>query len=74
MYIKKVRQKCGVRGCKNTDCYSISKSREMGFSVIACESCFKEALKAVKELNAPEKREKETEEKPSVNKKRSDKK
>lgn len=73
MYIKKVKRKCGVRGCKNTECYSISKSREMGFSVIACEDCFKEALKAIKELYAPQNKE-TTEEKPSVNKKRSDKK
>ena len=50
MYVKKVKRKCEVRGCKNTDCYSISRSREMGFSIIACESCLNEALEAIKEM------------------------
>ena len=44
MYVKKIKRKCGVRGCKNTESYAISKSREMGNSIIACESCLYEAL------------------------------
>lgn len=44
MYVKKIKRKCGVRGCKNTDTYAISKSREMGNSIIVCESCLVEAL------------------------------
>ena len=47
MYAKRVKRKCSVRGCKNTDCFSISRTREMGNSVIICRSCLCEALNAV---------------------------
>ena len=50
MYIKQVKRKCGVRGCKNTDCFSISRTREMGNSVIICKSCLAEALDDVKDI------------------------
>ena len=44
MYVKKIKRKCGVRGCRCTESYAISRSREMGNSIIACESCLVEAL------------------------------
>lgn len=47
MYAKKVRRKCGVRGCRNTDSYSISYTREAGNTVIICPQCLKQALELV---------------------------
>ena len=49
MYVKKVRRKCGVRGCKNIDTYTLSLSRESGNSVIICKSCLGKALGAIDE-------------------------
>lgn len=53
MYVKKIKRKCGVRGCKNTESYAISKSREMGNSIIACKECLEEALKTIEEKYMP---------------------
>lgn len=54
MYIKKIRRKCGNRGCKNTtDVYALSKTREMGNSVIICEECMRDALKTIEETKQP---------------------
>lgn len=53
MYVKKIKRKCGVRGCKNTETYAISKSREMGNSIIACKECLMEALAIIEERNKP---------------------
>jgi hypothetical protein len=50
MYVKKLKRKCGVRGCKCTDTYSISKSREMGNSIIACKECLVEALATIEDI------------------------
>lgn len=47
MYVKKVKRKCSVRGCKNTESYSVSLTREIGNSVIICKKCLKSALSAV---------------------------
>lgn len=47
MNIKKIRRKCEVRGCKNTDCFAISKVNEVGNSVIICPDCLREGLEAV---------------------------
>ncbi len=49
MKVKRLRRKCDVRGCKNLDTYTLTRVREFGHSVIMCESCLKDALKAVKE-------------------------
>ena len=49
MYIKKLKRKCNVRGCRNTESYAISKTREMGNSVIICKECLEEALKTIEE-------------------------
>ena len=53
MYVKKIKRKCGVRGCKNTVTYAISKTREMGNSIIACKECLMEALAQIEEQNKP---------------------
>ena len=50
MYLRKVKRKCSIRGCKNTDCFSVSKSRESGNSVIICASCAKEIDLALEEV------------------------
>lgn len=47
MNVKKLRRKCGVRGCKNVDTYSISLSSEAGNTVIICKSCLGKALGAI---------------------------
>jgi hypothetical protein len=49
MYVKKIKRKCGVRGCKNTESYAISKTREMGNSIIACKECLMDALATIEE-------------------------
>lgn len=53
MYVKKIKRKCGVRGCKCTDTYAISKSREMGNSIIACKECLMDALATIEEQYKP---------------------
>ena len=50
MYVKKLRRKCGVRGCRNIDTYSISLSREAGNTVIMCKSCIGKALGAIDDI------------------------
>ena len=57
MNIRKVKRKCGVRGCKNTDCFAISKVREVGNSIIICSDCLKDGLEAVKGYVPEPKRE-----------------
>lgn len=53
MYVKKIKRKCGVRGCKNTETYAISKSREMGNSIIACKDCLMDALATIEAQYKP---------------------
>lgn len=50
MYAKKVKRKCGVRGCKNINCFHISLTREIGNSVIICKSCLEKGIKAVDDI------------------------
>ena len=52
-YVKKIKRKCGVRGCKNTETFSISKSREAGNSIIVCKDCLVEALNTIEEQYKP---------------------
>lgn len=47
MYTRKIKRKCGVRGCKNTVSYALSKTREMGNSVIICADCLKASAEAI---------------------------
>lgn len=51
MFVRKVKRKCGVRGCKNTDCFAISRTREVGNTVIICKSCLGKALGAIDEID-----------------------
>lgn len=53
MYVKKLKRKCGVKGCKHTETFTISKNREMGNSVIVCKECLIEALNTIEEQNKP---------------------
>lgn len=48
MNAKYVKRLCSVRGCKNTDSFMISLTREMGNSVIICRECAKAAFGAIK--------------------------
>lgn len=50
MYAKKVKRKCGVRGCKNINSFHISLTREIGNSVIICKSCLEKGLKTVDDI------------------------
>lgn len=57
MYVKKLKRRCEVRGCKNTDTYAISLSREVGNTVIICKSCLGKALGAIDDVKPePEKK------------------
>ncbi len=53
MYVKKLKRKCGVKGCKHTETFTISKNREMGNSVIVCKECLIEALNTIEEQDKP---------------------
>ena len=55
MYIKKIKRRCDVKGCKNTDTFCISRSSEIGNSVIICKNCLTEALNAVENYTEPKK-------------------
>lgn len=59
MYVKKIKRICGVRGCKNTDVFALSKTREMGNSVIICKDCLKDALASIDNYVEPVKVKKE---------------
>lgn len=50
MYVKKLKRRCSVRGCKNTDTFAISRTREIGNSVIMCKSCLYDALASIKDI------------------------
>ena len=51
MFIRQVKRKCSVRGCKNTECFAISRTREVGNTVIICKSCLDKALRAIDEID-----------------------
>jgi hypothetical protein len=50
MYARKVRRKCSIRGCRCTESFAISKTREIGNSVIICKNCLKDGLVAIDEI------------------------
>lgn len=56
MFIKKIKRRCDVKGCKNTDTFCISRSSEIGNSVIICKNCLTEALNAVENYTEPPKK------------------
>ena len=49
MYVRPVKRICDVRGCKNKDCFSISRVRENGNTPVLCKSCLGMALSALDE-------------------------
>lgn len=50
MYVRRLKRKCGVRGCRNTVTFAISRSRELGNSVIICEDCLKSAVNEIENI------------------------
>lgn len=51
--IKKAKYKCMVRGCQNTaDVYSISRTREMGHTVLICTECAGLVVKSIEKFKA----------------------
>ena len=71
MYIRRVKRKCGIRGCRNTDCFAISRAREIGNTVIMCSECLKDALAEIDALDAPKQEvKKETAKKETTAKKK----
>jgi hypothetical protein len=60
MFVKKIKRKCDVRGCKNiADVYLISKRRDMSNTIAMCRDCMKEALSATEGYTEPIKAKKE---------------
>ncbi len=55
MYVRRVKRKCGIRGCKNTDCFAVSRAREIGNTVIICRDCLAGALGELDGKAEPEK-------------------
>lgn len=63
VYLKKTKRKCGVRGCQNTVSFAVSRTREIGNSVVICAECARLITEALPEyektphrkkfLNAP---------------------
>lgn len=53
MNVKKIKRKCMVKGCKNKDTYTISKSRDFGNTVLICQSCLQEALELITPPKSP---------------------
>lgn len=51
MFVRQVKRKCSVRGCKNTECFAISRVREVGNTVIICKSCLGKAFGAIDEID-----------------------
>lgn len=51
MFVRQVKRKCSVRGCKCTDSFAISRTREIGNTVIICKSCLGKALGAIDEID-----------------------
>lgn len=51
MFVRQVKRKCSVRGCKCTDSFAISRTREVGNTVIICKSCLGKALGAIDEID-----------------------
>lgn len=50
MYVRKINRICGVKKCANKQCYHISRSHEVGNSVIICEDCLREALAEIERI------------------------
>lgn len=66
MNVKKIRHICNVRGCKNTAAYTVSRTREMGNSIIICSDCAKEICKAINEYDPRQDKKKHVKEPPAL--------
>ena len=55
MFLKRVKRKCGIRGCRNTDCFAVSRNREVGNTVIICKDCLASALNGIDLMNDEDK-------------------
>ena len=53
MFVKKIKRICGVRGCKHTEVFAISKTKDLGNSVIICKDCLKEAIASIENYVEP---------------------
>lgn len=51
MNVKRIKRKCEVRGCRNTDSFALTNANEFGNSVIICKDCLKSALDAAENYN-----------------------
>lgn len=47
MYLKKIKRKCMVRGCRNTESFVISRSRDMSNTIYMCKECISAAKSGV---------------------------
>lgn len=54
MCVRKVKRKCYVKGCKNTECFAISRTREFGNTIIVCKDCLEETLSSLSEMSPEE--------------------
>lgn len=55
IYAKRIRRQCGMRGCRNTDTYSLSQFNEIAAgNIIICKDCLKAAMEAVESCTMPE--------------------
>ncbi|MGN0163533.1 MAG: hypothetical protein ACI4EA_08160 [Candidatus Ornithomonoglobus sp.] len=55
IYVKRIRRQCGMRGCRNTDTYSLSQFNEIAAgNIIICKDCLKAAMEAVESCTMPE--------------------
>lgn len=55
MKIKRVKKICDVAGCRNRDCFYISRAGGSG-SVIICKDCLEEALDGIKNYKEPKRK------------------
>lgn len=51
MFVRQVKRRCSVRGCKCTDSFAISRNREVGGTVIICKGCLGAALGAIDDID-----------------------
>ena len=60
MNIRMIKRKCGVRGCRELVSFAVSRTGEMGNSVIICKKCLDEAAAMARDFKMPEKPEKKS--------------
>lgn len=54
IFVKRIRRQCGMRGCRSTDTYSLSRFNESAAgNIIICKDCLKAAMEAVEGCTMP---------------------